>query len=646
MSKIGIDLGSYNTAGAVVRASGQVDMIESKEGKSPYGKHFPSFVRFDNTGELRDVGLFAQGELANNPDLVVWGVKRLIGLPFDQIEATGEIKRFQYIIERSKKDGRAVIKINGRFYTPTQISSYILEKVKNDAQSLKQNGITSPVDGVVITVPAFFDGSRVAEVKAAGFAAGFKDVRILAEPTAAAIAYGMQGEKKDQTLLVFDLGAGTLDIVVAHIIISPENEFIPSEGCISGHEALGGIDMDDAIITYLTEKHNLGEVKSNTQSLMNFRRAIETAKIKLSNPKNASADISFSFPSRDVDITLISEEMEEAFESEEFQILTKCKKCLEQTLRDAEEKGYSKNNIDHVIFIGGPTRLLVIRNIVKDAFSGNTRIQAEIDKITTAGFPINPLEAVARGAALVAAGKVDPISISAFGYGTIVKKGYFGELIPHSATLPCKHDTMLAYVSQSILVAGVEVIKKIHDPERSGDPKYIMLGMCFLPITPSSSPGVEILTSMILTRDRELQVELAHRHDTGMDRIKFEKLETLDGQEIPLGKDDIEIVVPPPPPDTRKKAKWTSDHRKKLNITVKAVLGISSSIISGKNLSLANKSAALGAMICKDSGNQNTDCPKIMIAAFEFVNLLHAEGCIQEKDYNRYIFEIKNISDS
>lgn len=209
---IGIDLGTYNSSAAFATER-EVIIVESRYGKTVYGKNFPSFVLFDHNGKMQMVGKTAKAQGLRDPKLLVWGVKRLVGLSFDQARSQGEFRRFKYDVEKGP-GGSILIRVGEERYTPSHILELILREIKQDAENTKVNPmIGSGVERAVISVPAYFDATRVAPILNAGKNAGFTEVETIAEPTAAAMSYDVEIKKKAR-ILTFDLGAGTLDVTV------------------------------------------------------------------------------------------------------------------------------------------------------------------------------------------------------------------------------------------------------------------------------------------------------------------------------------------------------------------------------------------------------------------------------------------------
>lgn len=360
MSKIiGIDLGTSNSAASVMQSGASV-IIPAAEGTSAAGKAFPSYVAFTKEGQLL-VGEPARRQAVTNPEGTIFEAKRKMGTDF------------RY-------------KINGKEYAPEQISAFILQKIKKDAETF----LGEPVAKAVITVPAYFDDAQRQATKNAGEIAGLEVVRVINEPTAAAFAYGLdKSGSKDQKILVFDLGGGTLDVTIM--------DFGEHEGqatfevlSTSGDTQLGGKDMDKAIIDYLVNafKGESGvDVSADKMAMNRVREAAEKAKIELST--TMETDINLPFITADqsgpkhFQMKITRAKLEELIKP----LVEKMRKPVEQALNDAK---LTPQNIDKIILIGGPTRMPAVKKFVEDY----------IGKAVEGG--IDPMEAVAKGAAVQA----------------------------------------------------------------------------------------------------------------------------------------------------------------------------------------------------------------------------------------------------
>lgn len=355
---IGIDLGTSNSAASVMEA-GKPVIIPSAEGQTVSGKAFPSYVAFTKDNQLL-VGEPARRQAVTNPEGTAFEFKRKMGTDFKY-------------------------SINGKDYKPEQFSAFLLQKIKKDAESY----LGEPVKKVVITVPAYFDDSQRQATKSAGEIAGLEVVRVINEPTAAAFAYGLDKSGKDQKILVFDLGGGTLDVTIM--------DFGEADGqatfevlSTSGDTQLGGKDMDSALINYVASefKRETGLDLNNDKMAMNrVREAVEKAKIELST--TLETDLNLPFISADasgpkhLNMKLTRAKLEELVKP----IVARMRHPVEQALTDAK---LTPTNINKIILVGGPTRMPVVQKFVEEY----------IGKQVERG--IDPMEAVAKGAAIQA----------------------------------------------------------------------------------------------------------------------------------------------------------------------------------------------------------------------------------------------------
>ena len=348
MSKIlGIDLGTTNSAMAVMEGS-EPEILVNAEGD----RTTPSVEGFRKDGE-RVVGKAAKNQAVTNPENTVSSVKRFIGRSFNETKA--EQAKVSYKVEAGK-DGRTVIDIEGKSYTPEEISAMVLQKLKTDAE--KQVG--SPITQAVITVPAYFNDAQRQATKDAGKIAGLEVLRIINEPTAAALAYGLDKTNKDEKILVFDLGGGTFDVSILEL-----GDGVFEVAATAGDNQLGGDDWDHRVIDWLADKFaadNGGiDLRKDKMALQRLKEAAEKAKMELSSTTQANVNLPFitadaSGP-KHLDYTLTRAEFERITKD----LLDRCRKPVEQALRDAS---MSQGDIDEVILVGGSTRMPAVQELV------------------------------------------------------------------------------------------------------------------------------------------------------------------------------------------------------------------------------------------------------------------------------------------
>ena len=396
MKILGIDLGTSNSAAAILEA-GRPKIVPSAEGASMYGKAFPSVVSFDKDGKTL-VGEPAKRQAVSNPDGTVMAAKRKMG------------SNFKYTI-------------HGKDYTPQQISALILQKIKQDAEAF----LGEKIEKAVITVPAYFDDNQRQATKDAGEIAGLKVERIINEPTAASLAYGLDKKEGEQKILVFDLGGGTLDVTIMEF-----GDGVFEVKSTSGDTQLGGTDMDDAIINHIVEKvkelHNV-DLNDDGAAMQRVREEAEKRKIELSQvvetevnlpfiAQGNSGPISCSFPLKRTDIERLVDD-----------IVEKCHKSVQQALEDAK---LSTNDLDKVIMVGGPTRMPIVQRKVEEWLGAKPE------------RGVDPMECVAQGAAIqagVLSGDVKDVlllDVTPLSLGIETLGGVFTKVIDKNTTIPAK----------------------------------------------------------------------------------------------------------------------------------------------------------------------------------------------------------------
>jgi molecular chaperone DnaK len=531
---LGIDLGTFNSSGAVALDENHIVMIESVKGKTRlYGKRFPSFVYFDHQGEVLEVGERAKSECAEKSDLVVWGVKRLVGLSYKEAEERGELQRFKYEILPSE-DGGIHIKVGPRCYQPQDILRIILKTIKADAENPHSNPATGGqrITTAVISVPAYFKAWRTNPICEAAREAGFTEVQTIAEPTAAALRYSLQikeksaqNEQKDPVILTFDLGAGTLDVTILQLI-RDGNDFIPGELCVSGNEALGGIDMDEILVANWSHNFRVPD-DPNTQS--RFREDVENAKIRLSKSEKTTLNLPMG---GDAEIT------RGKLESDLRPLLEKCRGPIQTALKLAE---LSAANIDYVLFVGGPTHMPCVRAVVADELKrlgARTALLAQIANYEHE-FPVDPMDCVSQGAALKASGVLQPeATVLAEGYGTILDGTRYAEILPPNARYPIQSDPFsIIHGNPNTRRVPVPLVAKVpySDSRATSDLiyRYRHLGEFGLAIIPSGQlPSVSITIEI----DQNKRVLVTLQHTQSGQPVEYRALDSLTGFDTNLSE--------------------------------------------------------------------------------------------------------------
>lgn len=430
---IGIDLGTSNSAASVM-IGGKPTIIQAAEGTSVGGKAFPSYVAFTKDGQLL-VGEPARRQMVTNPEGTVIAAKRKMGTDFK-------------------------FKVYGKEYTPQQISSFILQKIKRDSEAY----VGETVDKAVITVPAYFNDNQRQATKDAGEIAGLEVVRIINEPTAASLAYGLDKVNKDLKIMVFDLGGGTLDVTIMEM-----GGGVFQVKSTSGDTQLGGTDMDNLVVEYIIhefQNQNSIDVHNDKAAMMRIKEAAEKAKIELSNVMTTEVNLPFlsydqSTGPKNLVMTLSRSKLEELLRP----IIEKCKGPMLQAIEDAKIK---PADIDKIILIGGPTRMPIVRQFISNVMG----------KEPERG--IDPMEAVAMGAAIqgaIIAGDVTTdillVDVTPLTLGVEVLGGLKEPLIERNTTIPTKKSKVFTTAADYQNAVTVHVVQG----ERSMASDCVSLGM-------------------------------------------------------------------------------------------------------------------------------------------------------------------------
>ena len=413
---IGIDLGTTNSCVAVFEGNEPV-VIANSEGK----RTTPSVVAFVEGGE-RKVGDPAKRQAITNPKRTIYSIKRFMGETYDQVQK--EVARVPYTVVRGENNTPRV-DIDGRQYTPQEISAMILQKMKKTAEDY----LGQEVKEAVITVPAYFSDSQRQATKEAGQIAGLEVKRIVNEPTAAALAYGLDKAKKDMKIAVFDLGGGTFDISLLEL-----GGGVFEVLATNGNTHLGGDDFDHVIINWLVDEFKKDEgadLSQDPMAMQRLKEAAEKAKIELSSSTTTEINLPYIMPVGGVPKHLVKTLTRAKFEALAHDLIEACKVPCEKVLKDA---GLSASDVDEVILVGGSTRIPAVQQLVQNFFG----------KVPSKG--VNPDEAVAVGASIQGAilnnesgvGDVVLLDVTPLSLGIETLGGVMTKLIDANTTIPCK----------------------------------------------------------------------------------------------------------------------------------------------------------------------------------------------------------------
>jgi molecular chaperone DnaK len=457
---IGIDLGTSNSAAAVIE-SGRPVIIPSAEGAGvASGKAFPSYVAFTKDGQ-RLVGEPARRQAAINPEGTIQAAKRRMGTDFK-------------------------FKIFGKEYTPQQVSAFILQKIKQDAEAY----LGDKVEEAVITCPAYFDDNQRTATKDAGEIAGLKVLRIINEPTAACLAYGLEKTGRELKILVFDFGGGTLDVTIMEMWKEGGFRVVAT----SGDTRLGGTDMDRVLIDYIAKefKHETGiDLTGDRMAIQRLREAAEKAKVELSS--TLTTDINLPFITADAGgpkhlaMSINRAKLEELVGP----TIARCRGPLEQALKDAqaafakESTAFTSNDIDKIIMVGGPTRMPITQKFVEDYFG--KKIERGID----------PMDCVAMGAAIQAAiikGEVKDVlllDVTPLSLGIETLGGVNTTLIERNTTVPTKKGQIFSTAADNQTAVTIRVLQG-ERPMANDNVELGRFDLVGIPLAPRGVPQIEV----------------------------------------------------------------------------------------------------------------------------------------------------------
>lgn len=467
---IGIDLGTTNSCVAIIEGD-RAHVIENSEGQ----RTTPSVVAFTKDGE-RLVGTPAKRQTVTNPENTFHATKRLIGRQFNDKDLDGDKKNLAFKIVRANNGDAWVEGGNGKRYSPSQIGSYTLNKMKETAEAY----LNQKVSHAVITVPAYFNDSQRQATKDAGQIAGLNVMRVINEPTAAALAYGLDKGNDDKTIAVFDLGGGTFDVS----ILEMQNSVFEVRAT-NGDTMLGGEDFDLALVAHICDqfkKETGSDPRTNPQALQRVREAAEQAKHELSSSKSSTISLPYLMMDGANPLNLMMDLSRPKFEQIVASYVDRTKAPCTKALKDAD---MDKSDIHEVLLVGGMSRMPKVQEVVKDIFG------------KAASKAVNPDEAVAMGAAIqggVLTGNVSDVlllDVTPLSLGIETLGGVIHKIINRNTTIPTKKSQVYSTAADG----QTQVEIKIYQGERDMAKDNKMLGNFILsgiPPMPRGQPQIEV----------------------------------------------------------------------------------------------------------------------------------------------------------
>ncbi|WP_437188101.1 molecular chaperone DnaK [Planctomicrobium sp. SH668] len=460
---IGIDLGTTNSVVSVMEG-GEVKVIANQDG----ARTTPSVVAFNDKGDVL-VGEPAKRQAITNPENTIYSIKRFMGRRHDEVQSEEKIVPYKVV---GGKNEYVKVDVKGKDYTPPEISAQILTKLKDAAESY----LGHRVNKAVITVPAYFNDAQRQATKDAGQIAGLEVARIINEPTAAALAYGLE-KKQDEKIVVFDLGGGTFDVSVLEVETGSVEVL-----STAGDTHLGGDDFDEALIKYVAdefEREQSVDLRKNPMALQRLREACEKAKKELSSLQSTEINLPFIFEAKHLQMNISRSQFERLIDS----LVERCRKPVEQALRDAK---LTAKDIDEVVLVGGSTRVPMVQELVKKIFNGKEPHKG-----------VNPDEVVSVGAAYqggIIAGDVKDVvllDVTPLSLGIETEGGVMTALIERNTTIPVTKAETFSTAADNQTAVTVRVFQG-ERPMASDNRLLDQFNLEGLPAAPRGVPQIEV----------------------------------------------------------------------------------------------------------------------------------------------------------